>query len=121
MTDAATVSAWVALYRTAWESNLPDDIRAVFTDDAQYRHNPSAEPWVGHPAIVANWLDAQDAPGTTSFEWHPVALDGDVAVIQCVTVYPPGDKGGSYDNLWVVRLAPDGRASEYTDWWVARG
>ena len=120
MTDAATVSAWVDLYRKAWETNLPDDIRAVFTEDAQYRHNPSAEPWVGHPEIVAKWLDAQDAPGTTTFEWHPVALEGDVAVIQCVTGYPGGDKGGTYDNLWVLRLAPDGRASEYTDWWVAR-
>lgn len=120
MTTSATVSAWVDLYRAAWESNRPDDIRAVFTEDAVYRGKPYGGEWVGHPAIVAGWLDSQDAPGTTAFEWYPVALEGDVAVIQCVTVYPEGDKGGTYDNLWVVRLAEDGRASEYTDWYVAR-
>jgi ketosteroid isomerase-like protein len=121
VTTAAAVAAWVDLYRTAWESNLADDIRAAFTEDAVYRGSPhDDEPWVGHPAIVAGWLDAQDAPGTTTFEWHPVALEGDVAVIQCVTVYPGGDKGGTYDNLWVIRLAEDGRAREYTDWYIAR-
>ena len=113
------VSAWVALYRKAWESNLPDDIRAVFTEDAVYRGRPYGHEWVGHPAIVAGWLDAQDAPGTTSFEWHPVAVDGEVAVVQCVTVYPE-DQGGTFDNLWVIRLADDGRAREYTEWYIAR-
>ena len=29
MTTATDVAAWVDLYRTAWESNLADDIRAV--------------------------------------------------------------------------------------------
>lgn len=120
MTTTAAVSAWVDLYRTAWESNRPDDIRAAFTEDAVYRGQPHGEEWVGHPAIVAGWLAAQDATGTTSFEWHPVALEGDVAVIQCVTVYPEGDKRGTYDNVWVLRLAADGRAREYTDWWIAR-
>lgn len=118
MTTPAAVAAWVDLYRAAWESNRPDDIRAVFTEDAVYRGSPRAEPWVGHPAIVAGWLDAQDAPGTTTFEWHPVALEGDTAVIQCVSGYP--DAGRTYDNLWVIRLAADGRATEFTDWWITR-
>jgi hypothetical protein len=118
MTTPAAVAAWVVLYRAAWESNRPDDIRAVFTEDAVYRGSPQAEPWVGHPAIVAGWLDAQDAPGTTTFEWHPVALEGDTAVIQCVSGYP--GEGRTYDNLWVIRLAADGRATEFTDWWIAR-
>ena len=25
-----------------------------------------------------------------------------------------------YDNLWVIRLAPDGRASRFTEWYMAR-
>lgn len=115
------VARWVELYRTAWESNQPDDIRAVFTEDAVYRGTPhDADPWVGHPAIVAGWLENQDPPGSTSFEWHTVAIEGDVAVIQCVTGYPDGPKTGIYDNLWVVLLAPDGRAREFTDWFIER-
>ena len=120
MTTPTDVAAWVDRYLTAWGSNLADDIRAAFTEDAEYRGRPHEEPAVGHPAIVAAWLEHQDAPGTWTFEWHPVALEGDVAVIQCVTAYSLGDKSGTYDNLWVIRLADDGRAREFTDWWIGR-
>ena len=120
MSTPTDVAAWVDLYRTAWESNLPSDIRAAFTEDAVYRGHPSDAGWVGHAAIVEGWLGTQDAPGTTTFTWEPVALEGDVAVVRCVTVYPDGPKSGTYDNLWVIRLAGDGRASEYTDWYIAR-
>ena len=81
---------------------------------------PSAAPWVGHEAIVAGWLEHADPPGTTSFTWHPVAVDGDVAVLRGVTVYPEGPKGGTYDNLWVLGFAPDGRATSFSDWWIPR-
>ena len=118
MTDAVTT--WVEGYRRAWESNQPDDIRAIFTEDASYYGGPHEEPWVGHPAIVAGWLDHQDPPGSTTFEWHPVAVEGNVAVVQCVSGYGDGPKGGTYDNLWVIRLADDGRATEFTDWYIAR-
>lgn len=115
------VTRWVDLYRTAWESNLPDDIRAVFTEDAVYRSRPhDPEPATGVDAIVEGWLEEQDPPGSTTFQWHPIAVEGDVAVIQCVTGYPAGPKAGTYDNLWVVRLSRDGRASEFTDWWIQR-
>lgn len=118
MSDAVT--DWVENYRKAWESNRPEDIRALFTGDAAYYGRPNDPPWTGHEAIVNGWLENQDAPGSTTFEWHPVAVDGEVAVVQCVTGYPSGPKAGTYDNLWVIRLAPDGRATEFTDWFVGR-
>lgn len=119
-TDLNRATSWVESYRRAWETNDVADIRAVFTEDAIYRPRPAAEPWVGLPAIVAGWLEHQDAPGSTTFESSVVAVDGDVAVIRCVTGYPVGPKVGTYDNLWVVRLAGDGRAAEFTDWWIER-
>ncbi|MBN9238127.1 MAG: hypothetical protein BGO97_00480 [Micrococcales bacterium 70-64] len=115
-TSAATVAAWVDLYRAAWLSNDPDDIRAAFAEDAEYRDGPNSEPWVGHADIVERWLAQQDAPGDTTFEWQPVALEADTAVIRCLTTYP----GRVFDNLWVLRLADDGRAREFTDWYIER-
>ena len=26
--------------------------------------------------------------------------------------------GPLYSNLWVIRLEPDGRAKEFTEWWM---
>ena len=40
MADAIT--NWIDLYRRAWESNEPDDIRALFTEDAEATEETSS-------------------------------------------------------------------------------
>lgn len=121
MTDRAAAEAWVAAYRRAWESNEEADIRAAFTDDAVYHPDPATSPPArGIDAIVAGWLENADAPGSTLFESSVLAVDGELAVIRCVSTYVEHDPPRVYDNLFVVRLAADGRATEYTDWWIER-
>lgn len=114
------VDAFMAGYRRAWESNDADDIRAVFAEDAVYRGRPGTPAWNGHAEIVAGWLEHADEPGSTTFAWETLARDGDLAVVRCVTEYPAGPKKGTYDNMWVIEFAPDGRAAEFTDWWIPR-
>lgn len=120
MTDTAldhdVVTKWMTAYRVAWESNAEADIRSLFTPDAVYLTEPYAQPWVGQDAIVAGWLEEADEPGTTEFEWSLVAIDGDIAVVRAVTPYR---EHATYHNVWVVRFAGDGRASEFTEWWMA--
>jgi ketosteroid isomerase-like protein len=118
---ARVVQDWMDAYRRAWESNDPDDIRALFESDAVYRGRPGTPAWTGHDEIVAGWLEHADEPGSTTFAWETLANDGDLAVVRCVTHYPAGPKKGTYDNLWVIAFGPDGRASEFTDWWIPRG
>jgi hypothetical protein len=121
MADRTLAEDWFRRYRVAWESNDPADIRTLFTDDAVYRGSPDdPQPYVGVDAIVAGWLDEPDEPGDTEFEWEVLAVDGDIAIARCVTTYLTEDPPTTYDNLFVIRLTPDGRASEYTDWWIAR-
>ena len=115
MAELAAVSAWIDGYRRAWESNDAEDISALFTEAAIYRTEPYADPWIGRDAIVAEWLFAADEPGETSFRWTPLAITDDVQVIEATTVYRDGP---SYRNLWVIRLAADGRATEFTEWWM---
>jgi ketosteroid isomerase-like protein len=114
MTD--TLSTWVDLYKRAWESNSPDDIRALFTEDAEYRPRPYSPPWRGHDEIVEGWLEARDEPGDAQFDWRPVVSGDDVGVLEGTTVYTKSD--GTYSNLWVIRFAPDGRATAFTEWWM---
>ncbi|MFI7705878.1 nuclear transport factor 2 family protein [Nonomuraea sp. NPDC049480] len=105
---------WIEGYVRAWNSNDPDDISALFTEDAVYYTEPYSAPWHGREEIVRNWLDRQDKPGEATFEWHPVCVTEDVGVIQGVTTYP--DK--TYSNLWVIRFVADGRCREFTEWWM---
>lgn len=121
MTDRVIAEDWLRRYRVAWESNDEDDIRGLFTDDAVYNYHPhEPEPVVGIEAIVASWLENRDEPGDTEFEGGVLAVDGDLAILQCVTTYVTEAPPKTYDNLWVVRLAGDGRASEFTEWYILR-
>ena len=118
MITPESVSTWVAAYQRAWTSNEPDDIRALFADDAVYNgrpHDPNA--WRGADGIVAGWLDHRDEPGDWTFEWTLLGIDGDVAYVQNVTGYaqPP-----DYDNLWKIEFDGDGRARQFTEWAMAR-
>jgi ketosteroid isomerase-like protein len=114
----ANVAAWVDAYRAAWESNDPDDIRALFTTDATYRTEPWKEPWRGHEEIVRGWLEHADEPGGVAFQWSPIVETDEVSVIEGTTQYRDGPL---YSNLWVIRLTPGGLAREFTEWWMDQG
>ena len=121
MAERAVAEDWFRRYRAAWESNDEGDIRGLFTDDAVYPGFPDdPAPFTGIEAIVAGWLESADQPGDTDFEWKLLAVDGEVAIAECVTTYVTDTPPMTYDNLFVIRLAPDGRATEFTDWWIKR-
>jgi hypothetical protein len=109
------ITSWMNGYLKAWQSSKPDDIRAIFTEDAEYRTQPYGEPWRGHDEIVDGWVEAGDAPESYRFEWHLLAEGDGLSFVQGETSYVGSS---DYSNLWVIRLAPDGRASEFTEWWA---
>jgi ketosteroid isomerase-like protein len=108
------VQDWMTGYRKAWESNHPDEIGALFTDDAVYYNEPFSEPARGRDAIIEMWQERQDAPGSTTFAWEPVVVTDDTAIIQGETDYG----SVTFSNLWVIRLDAEGRATEFTEWWM---
>jgi hypothetical protein len=116
MVTRAEVESWVGAYRRAWETSDREDIASAFTEDASYYPSPSVAPWRGLEAIVAGWRAHRDEAGSTHFEWSLVAREGRTAVIRGVSTYPTT----VYDNLWIVRFADDGRAVDFTEFWVDR-
>lgn len=123
MTDNTTVTSWMTAYVRAWDSNEPDDIRALFTPDASYRTAPFEPPRIGHEAIVSGWIDDRDDPGDYDFRWSTIGIDGDTAFVEGETAYRGGRHGSArtYSNLWVIRFAADGRASSFTEWYMRQG
>jgi SnoaL-like domain len=112
MTDV--VDKWITAYRAAWESNDPGDIGALFTEGALYYNEPFTQPARGRDAIVARWLERQDDPGTTTFTWKLLSEVDDLAFAQGETDYGVA----KYSNLWVIRFAATGEATEFTEWWM---
>jgi hypothetical protein len=116
MVDLHDVSGWIERYVAAWNSNEPDEIADLFTEDAEYWTDPFGQPWTGRDEIVKEWLGHRDKPGETSFEWSPVVVTEGVAVIQGETRYPQV----TYSNLWMIKLDRSGRCGHFTEWWMAQ-
>lgn len=107
---------WMDGYVAAWDSNDADAIAALFTEDAVYDPQTSEGPWHGTEEIVEGWQSVGDTPGTWEFEWQPLVETDDLAVITGRTRYLEPPTG--YRNLWVIRFSPDGRCTDFTEWWI---
>lgn len=128
--DHAAAQDWLDRYVAAWLSYDPDEIGALFTEDAQYRYHPYDEPVIGRAAIVASWLaedagedSSRDAPGTYSARYEPVAVDGEVVVATGTSTYfesPGGPVTTVYDNCFLMRFDGSGRCREFTEFYVKR-
>jgi hypothetical protein len=109
--DVDIVDRWVTAYVTAWTSYADADIEALFTPDAESHEWPYVTAWVGRDEIVAGWHGRADwqAGGWHFEDWTVLAINGDTAVIAGNGVY---SQLGTFANLWTIRFADDGRATE---------
>ena len=120
--DRSAIESWLSAYRHAWETDDPDDVAALFTEDATYSPWPFSRSWEGRDTIVAKWIERGDSKNPWRFESEVLAVEGDTGVIKGLTTYPAHDDEpeDAYSNIWVVQLAPDGRARSFAEWWVQR-
>ncbi len=113
----ADVEKWLQGYVKAWKSNNPQDIAKLFTEDAYYSTGPFDDPWLGQEAIIDGWVGLDDRPSDWSFEYEVVAADGELGVMQGTTVYK---SAGTFSNIWLIRLAKDGRCKDFREWFVRK-
>jgi SnoaL-like domain len=73
------VQVWLDRYIAAWQSYEASAIAELFSEDCEYRYQPWAQPVVGRDAIVKDWLDNKDEPGTWSAHYDAWTLDDDRA------------------------------------------
>ena len=105
------VENWVAGYIHAWETGAAEDIRALFTPDAEWHEWPYETHWIGLDEIVEGWQSREQwQEGGWSFTWNIVSVTGDTAVIEGTGVYK---KLGSFANHWTVTFAPGGEATKF--------
>jgi hypothetical protein len=114
--DIAGVEEWVAGYRAAWDSNNPQEIDRLFSDEGLYFTSPHREPWRGRDQIVAGWIGRKDEPGSYDFRHEVLGVYGQVGFVRGWTRYfdPPKE----YSNLWVIKFNPRGECEEFTEWWM---
>jgi nuclear transport factor 2 (NTF2) superfamily protein len=109
------VNRWLDAYTEAWMTYDPERIGSLFTDDAEYRYHPWDEPVRGRDAIVDDWLESPDAPGTYSAAYAAWAVDGSRAVATGTSRYDDGTTRRSYHNVFLLQFDDAGRCSSFTE------
>jgi SnoaL-like domain len=122
--ERAVVVDWLKSSVQAWESGSPEAIGDLFTDDATYSFHPYDEAVVGRQAIVDSWLKDPDEPGTFEATYRPIAIDGDLAVVNGRSRYfkdsSRQELTKEWDNIFVIELDQDGRCRSFREWYVSR-
>src|SRR5262245_25021069 len=123
--DHAGAQRWLDAYVQAWLTYDPEQIGALFSEDAVYHYDPFNEPLQGRDAIVASWLaeDNRDVAGTYQGHYEPVVVAGESVVANGRSRYFEADGStlkAEYDNLFLLRFAAGGRCVEYREWYMRR-
>jgi ketosteroid isomerase-like protein len=114
--DRGQVAAWLAGYERAWRAPGTSGLARLFTEDAEYRQGPYAEPVTGLAGIAEMWETERDGPDEVfRMTSEVLAADGDTAVARVEVRYDrPGPQ--EYRDLWVMRFASDGRCAWFEEW-----
>ncbi len=107
---------WMEGYMSAWSTNHPDHIAALFTEDAVYDPQTADGELDGRKQIVSWWREVDDKPDNWDFEWMPLVETSDLAVVTGSTRYH--DPPASYRNLFVIRFDEEGRCRDFTEWYI---
>jgi len=120
--DEDDVQAWLDGYVRAWMSYDPEEVGALWSDDAVHSYGPFDEPVRGRDAIVASWLEDRDATGTYEARYEPLLVAGDRAVANGRSRYfkEDGSLRDEYDNIFSLRFDGDGRCTEFREWFMRR-
>ncbi len=119
--DRDAFAAWLDRYVAAWRSYDAEAIGDLFSEGATYRFHPEDAPVVGRAAIVADWLESPDTPGSWRCHYAPYAVDGDRAVMSGWTEYVAAD-GTTVErrfyNVWLCAFDAEGRCSDFTEYYM---
>jgi SnoaL-like protein len=124
MPDRPTVQAWLDAYVRAWQTYDPAAIGDLWSHDAVW-FNPFGVRARGRAAIVAEWMAEEhlDASGGYDAHYAPIAIDDGFVVTHGRTRFfdpASGETRGEFDNVWILRFGPDGRCSEFHEWYAPR-
>ena len=114
------VQIWLDRYIAAWSNYEEKAIGDLFAEEAEYRYQPWADPVVGRAAIVADWLENKDEPGTWAAHYDVWSFDGERADAIGESRYtnPDGSFRTLYYNHFALRFDGHGKCVEFVEYFM---
>lgn len=119
--DRQQFQAWLDGYVEAWKTYDPAKIGALFAENVEYRYHPLSDPVIGRDALVKDWLEGKDEPGTYDAEYKVLAIEGGTFVANGHSDYFDGAGGpmrDQYFNVYVCRFNERGECTSFTEYWM---
>lgn len=87
--DRQAVVDWLTRYVAAWKSYDPQQIGALFSENATYAYNPFDAPLQGQQAMIESWLSPKrkDEPNTYDADYQGLVVEGQTAITNGRTFY----------------------------------
>jgi nuclear transport factor 2 (NTF2) superfamily protein len=116
--DLGALNAWLERYFAAWGSNNPEDVAALFADDAVYSYSPFREPTRGRDAIVREWIEGGFAENL-EYRFEPLAVDGRRGIARwAVSFTNEGNAARTdLDGVLVLDFDDADRCREHREWY----
>jgi hypothetical protein len=112
--DRAALQTWIGRYERAWRTPGTDALPELFAADVSYLASPWGAPIHGLEALAVFWDDERDGPDEEfTLTSEVVAVEGDVGVARVEVSYAKGER---WRDLWIVRLAANGRCVGFEEW-----
>lgn len=115
--------AWLDAYGRAWEELDARAFASLFEEDALYWWGPFSQPLRGRTEIETRVRAALAAQTDVRFGYEQLALTDDGrGVSRWWVSYRVAEDAAIEENegVFLVTLDPDGRCTEFREWWNSR-
>jgi SnoaL-like domain len=117
--DREGFARWLDRYFGAWASNDPDEVAALFAEDAEYSYGPFRRSAHGREEIVRAWVDG-GAPPDLRTHHEVLAFEDDHGVAHWTVSYR-GELGPvETDGILVCTFDAEGRCTLHREWYDRR-
>ena len=112
-----TTAEWLDRYRVAWETRDPEAAAALFTDDARYREEPYAEPFVGRAGVREYWARVTAAQEDVVFRSGTPLTVGDHAAVEWWVTFRSGGADVTLAGEFWLAFDADGLCRDLREYW----
>ncbi len=114
---------WLEAYGRAWEEQDPEQVVALFSDDATYQETPFSEPLRGRAAIQEYWRRAVvQAQKQVQFGFEILAIRENLAFASWDSSFTRISTGKRVylDGIFVLNFDDHNLCRELREWWMRK-